>query len=605
MPRRRCQDLVGKMNTCSDKISRYNFNGVGFACQANTDGFAYCVMRACLLFVLLCIRCAVYADAFDSVVREDIRLFATAAESQKWQVGNTILDSLYAHEYTYTPVSFSQSTIVDSVEMLVYHHAAWYFYCNENWHDAAECLEICIPFAEKYADDAFLSDTYHNAGLNYFRLGDFSKSADYFKLTYNIDRKYGNVSDICNTLNCIAGTYLADKQPAIAEKYILEAIELNATIDEPERMSVYLGMASEIYYQQGYYQRAKQYAERGLKIERELGRRGQTGRRLSQLASAYIGLGRINDAKDALHEALPLLKESGMTHSVGLCEIQLGDICLKEGEQSNAAIHYHIAADIFLEQGDIYNEARAQQGLYNSLRDSFPQKAMLQLERYNILKDSIYNKETREALSRYNAQYDNDRLRSNIESANHRRKVYITFTVVTILLLAVIIALVIYEMRRRHTASQQVLHEEISVLQQKNEQLSEWHQNALLGSRLPEGDLTETDKEFLSRVIDIVNDELENGNLDIDTVASKLHLTPAQLRNRLAKILGETPRSYIMNIRMQKARHLLENDSDMPIAEVAMHCGYLEPSNFVHAFRKFCGVAPSELRKNKQSTSET
>ena len=524
--------------------------------------------------------------------------FDNAKSQQQHAIGDTLLNLLDSLEYLEQPVTLTPQTNPDSVRMLVWYNSAWYFFENEQWQNAVDYNLKALSVAKQFADNKILSEIYHNLGLNYFRLGDFENSAYYFKLTYNLDKKSGDISDMSNTLNCIAFTYFANKQPAVAEQYILEAIRLDSQIDEPEKLSVYLGTASEIYHQMGDDLKAKQYAEQGLKIELKLGRKGQTGKRLSQLADAQIGLGQLAEAKSNLNKAIPLLEESNMVHSVGICENQLGDIYLKEGCKQKAAKHYHTAADIFFEQGDIYSEARAQQGLYNALRDSFPQKAMVQLERYNLLKDSIYNIETQNALSRYNTEYDNDRLRSDIAEARHRQNMYIIFGIIAALLIIIIVILIIFDMRRRHSRSLEALNADITDLQQQNKLLNEWYQNAIQGTNPPtDGELSKADKQFLEKLIDIVNEELEHGIADVDTVASRLRITSQQLRTRLQDIVGETPRSYILNIRMQKARHLLEQNRDMPIAEVAMHCGYDEPSNFIHAFRRHYGVSPSAMRK--------
>jgi AraC-like DNA-binding protein len=47
---------------------------------------------------------------------------------------------------------------------------------------------------------------------------------------------------------------------------------------------------------------------------------------------------------------------------------------------------------------------------------------------------------------------------------------------------------------------------------------------------------------------------------------------------------------------MENAKRLLE-DSDIPIKKIAQMNGYSNHDNFTHAFKKYFGSAPSELRK--------
>ena len=55
--------------------------------------------------------------------------------------------------------------------------------------------------------------------------------------------------------------------------------------------------------------------------------------------------------------------------------------------------------------------------------------------------------------------------------------------------------------------------------------------------------------------------------------------------------------SYITNIRMQKARHLLDTHLELSVLEVALQCGYDDQSSFTRAFKRFFGITPSEYQQ--------
>ena len=54
-----------------------------------------------------------------------------------------------------------------------------------------------------------------------------------------------------SSLNTLAGIYIGANQPHEAEQYILKAIELAKKANNPARMAVLQGMASEVYHAQG------------------------------------------------------------------------------------------------------------------------------------------------------------------------------------------------------------------------------------------------------------------------------------------------------------------------------------------------------------------
>ena len=72
-------------------------------------------------------------------------------------------------------------------------------------------------------------------------------------------------------------------------------------------------------------------------------------------------------------------------------------------------------------------------------------------------------------------------------------------------------------------------------------------------------------------------------------------LSTTQFRYHLKAITGETPQSYITNIRMQKARQLLDNNAQQStILDIALRCGYEDQGAFGRAFKRFYGITPSE-----------
>lgn len=112
---------------------------------------------------------------------------------------------------------------------------------------------------------------------------------------------------------------------------------------------------------------------------------------------------------------------------------------------------------------------------------------------------------------------------------------------------------------------------------------------------------SETDVRFLAEVVKLVNEGLKECRLDVDTIASQLNMSTSTFRRRLYNTVGETPKTYISAIQMQKAAKLLQEYNDMSIADVAKACGFDEATNFSRAFKRFYGVTPSQFVKNKLS----
>ncbi|GIZ10737.1 AraC family transcriptional regulator [Pseudomonas sp. NCCP-436] len=71
-------------------------------------------------------------------------------------------------------------------------------------------------------------------------------------------------------------------------------------------------------------------------------------------------------------------------------------------------------------------------------------------------------------------------------------------------------------------------------------------------------------------------------------------LSVAQLERLCKRIFQLTPRQMIHRARLNAASQLLQGD--MPITEIALHCGYTDHSAFSRQFRQLTGLSPSDYR---------
>ena len=59
---------------------------------------------------------------------------------------------------------------------------------------------------------------------------------------------------------------------------------------------------------------------------------------------------------------------------------------------------------------------------------------------------------------------------------------------------------------------------------------------------------------------------------------------------KILALTGDTPASYILRIKMQKARQLLESKPGMTVEEIAEKCGFEHVSSFYHSFKRMHGT---------------
>ena len=111
------------------------------------------------------------------------------------------------------------------------------------------------------------------------------------------------------------------------------------------------------------------------------------------------------------------------------------------------------------------------------------------------------------------------------------------------------------------------------------------------------------DRQFLEKTTNIINELMQSGQIDANHVAERLNMSLFQFRQRLTAITDETPQSFIQNIRMRRACHLLDNHPEMNISEVALLCAYNDTPNFTRAFKKNFGLTPTQYLDKKSEIS--
>jgi PAS domain S-box-containing protein len=78
-------------------------------------------------------------------------------------------------------------------------------------------------------------------------------------------------------------------------------------------------------------------------------------------------------------------------------------------------------------------------------------------------------------------------------------------------------------------------------------------------------------------------------------LASKVALSVSQFNRQFKKKFHTTPRSYLTNVRMNAACHLLVS-TDLPISEIALQTGFYDQSHLSNQFTRHRGMSPSHYR---------
>jgi len=96
------------------------------------------------------------------------------------------------------------------------------------------------------------------------------------------------------------------------------------------------------------------------------------------------------------------------------------------------------------------------------------------------------------------------------------------------------------------------------------------------------------------KIIEYLQDHMSN-EVSINEISKAVFLSPFYLSRLFKEELGITIIEYLTEIRMEKAKSLLEK-TDMTIAEITNNVGYNEISYFSRLFKRRVGISPTKYR---------
>jgi AraC family transcriptional regulator len=111
-------------------------------------------------------------------------------------------------------------------------------------------------------------------------------------------------------------------------------------------------------------------------------------------------------------------------------------------------------------------------------------------------------------------------------------------------------------------------------------------------ARDPDGKLS---RRTLRGVVAYIEDHL-GACLTLEELAAVAHLSPYHFARQFRAATGLPPHQFVIARRVERARQLLQEDGDLPLAQVAARIGFSDQTQFTRHFKRLVGVTPGRFR---------
>ncbi len=106
------------------------------------------------------------------------------------------------------------------------------------------------------------------------------------------------------------------------------------------------------------------------------------------------------------------------------------------------------------------------------------------------------------------------------------------------------------------------------------------------------------DQIFLKKLQQIIELNIQDHDLDVETVAKALHLSASSIHKKIKAIAGKSTNQFIREYRLEHAKKMLESQH-ASVSEIAFKSGFNSLSYFSRSYKEYFGMPPKGKRSQQ------
>ena len=317
---------------------------------------------------------------------------------------------------------------------------------QESYSDCYNLAKDLYSLSKDANDTILVFNSLYYMGFSNQRMGNVEKAIDYNMRAYEVSQSLQRLDLQSSILNNIGNVYMVNDEDSVAAVYFEKSIEIEKNLGESRRsqLAVRLGNVSTAYMKLGRCEDAISAAEEGLRIDKEIGRPNKIAIRMNQLGDVYVACGRQQDAIQCEREAYSYFEKAGSKYGMSIVLHSLGEMYEQDSNIDSALFYFHKS----LECAEIIDNKlliqEISKSLYNIYKDTNPRLAVDYYEQYVNIKDSIFNEKNQKMLNDFQVRYSTREKDLEIElykrdNQYHENVLRLTMLLIFLLIITIIL----------------------------------------------------------------------------------------------------------------------------------------------------------------------
>ena len=317
---------------------------------------------------------------------------------------------------------------------------------QESYLDCYNLAKDLYSLSKDANDTILVFNSLYYMGFSNQRMGNMEKAIDYNMRAYEVSQSLQRLDLQSSILNNIGNVYMVNDEDSVAAVYFEKSIEIEKNLGDSRRsqLASRLGNISTAYMKLGRCEDAISAAEEGLRIDKEIGRPNKIAVRMNQLGDVYVACGRQQDAIQCEREAYSYFEKAGSKYGMSIVLHSLGEMYEQDSNIDSALFYFHKS----LECAEIIDNKlliqEISKSLYNIYKDTNPRLAVDYYEQYVNIKDSIFNEKNQKMLNDFQVRYSTREKDLEIElykrdNQYHENVLRLTMLLIFLLIITIIL----------------------------------------------------------------------------------------------------------------------------------------------------------------------